>query len=71
LIFSVLVWLFCSLVRSHTYVCSLSHSQNASPDRKISARSNKNQITILRQDLNHLDLLFPDYVTKKGYMFCE
>jgi len=38
LIFSVLVSLFCSFVRSHTCVCSLSRSQNASLDRKISAQ---------------------------------
>jgi hypothetical protein len=44
LIFSGLASLFCSFVRSHTYVCSLTLSQNASPIRKISAH-NKNLIT--------------------------
>ena len=38
LIFSALASLFCSFVRSHTCVCSLSRSQNASLDRKISAQ---------------------------------
>ena len=44
LIFSALASLFCSFVRSHTCVCSLSRSQNASPIRKTSAH-NKYLIT--------------------------
>jgi hypothetical protein len=64
LIFFVLAALFCSLVRSHTYVCSLSHSQNASPSRKISARST-NMDTLLDKTCCTRTFCFPIACNRK------
>jgi len=67
LIFFALASLFCSLVRSHTYVGSLSHSQNTSPSRKISAQST---IVDRLPDKNRYTRTFclPIACNSKGYM---
>ncbi len=67
LIFFALASLFCSFVRSHTDVCSLSHSQNASPSRKISAQSTIVD-TLPDKSCCTRTFCFPIACNSKGYM---